>query len=671
MKQKIYQLDNINELKEELKKDAADLQSDEFETVFIQIFSSVNEGEWFKIISNELLKKIPTAVIVGASSVGEICNGKTIRGKTVVSITLFESSHVKVISHKCISGEERELGHLIGQQINSIEDDIAGIMLLATPLSIDTSELVKGLAKRNECLNFFGGGAGNYEAARNSLIIHDLEVIKQGALAVIFYGPKLQIKAMTYLGWKAVSKEMRITESEGMIVKTIDGKEAFMVYDKYLNIPRNEQFFLNAIGFTFLFNRGGEMVSRVPIAVDEHGALTFIADMYEGETFSLGYGDPATILKNAEEVHGKMKNFNPDSIYLYSCSSRHTLMGGAVEIETIPFQEIAPTSGFYTYGEYFGSEKNLNVLNSTMVAVGLRENAQDDTDINEGKYDSANSIIIPTFSQLDLLNHKDYTGASKLAHLIEKAKEEIVQNSSPKLFVQCLGGFTCSSDDAQNKYIRWRTSKVEELFGFLIHHEGNLVSREQIIEALWPDWEFNKAAKIFHTTSYYMRKELEIHGQKDILIKSQGKYALNMQHFNCDKLEFINLIKKMDLEKTSIETLEKASCLYKGPYFGLSCYEWASAQQTWLENKYLKLSLTLAKQYGEIGDINKSAEILNSIILENPLSDEAYKALIVLLINSGYVAEAVRCYKKYEVILSQEIGINPSVEIKSLMRPFL
>ena len=39
----------------------------------------------------------------------------------------------------------------------------------------------------------------------------------------------------------------------------------------------------------------------------------------------------------------------------------------------MPLQDIAPTSGFFTYGEFFTSKKN-ELLNQTMTIVSLQEN---------------------------------------------------------------------------------------------------------------------------------------------------------------------------------------------------------------------------------------------------------------------------------------------------------
>ncbi len=48
-------------------------------------------------------------------------------------------------------------------------------------------------------------------------------------------------------------------------------------------------------------------------------------------------------------------------------------MQNDVEMETLPFEEVAPTAGFYTYGESPGKGSHISYYNSTMLVVGMRE----------------------------------------------------------------------------------------------------------------------------------------------------------------------------------------------------------------------------------------------------------------------------------------------------------
>jgi signal transduction histidine kinase len=102
-------------------------------------------------------------------------------------------------------------------------------------------------------------------------------------------------------------------------------------------------------------------------------SIEFLADIYEGEKFRIGYGNPQNIIEEAVHIHKQMDAFQPQAIFLYSCICRRFLMQNDVELETLPFAQIAPTAGFYTFGEFFSDGNFYSLLNSTMVAVGMRE----------------------------------------------------------------------------------------------------------------------------------------------------------------------------------------------------------------------------------------------------------------------------------------------------------
>jgi signal transduction histidine kinase len=171
-----------------------------------------------------------------------------------------------------------------------------------------------------------------------------------------------------------LSKEMTITEIGEMSVKTIDDKPAFLVYEKYLGIKADDNFFQNCLEFPFLFYRNGKVITRVPFFVNEKdGSIQLVADVQVGEKFRIGYGNPQMIINESIHIQNKMQDFQPEAILLYTCICRRFLMQDDVDLETLPFNNIAPTSGFYTFGEFFADGTSKALLNSTMVAVGFRE----------------------------------------------------------------------------------------------------------------------------------------------------------------------------------------------------------------------------------------------------------------------------------------------------------
>ena len=367
---------DISALKMFLQSSESKLHAAKARSILIQVFSSRIDQGWIESITETVEKELPGAVIVGTTTVGEIANGRLFIGTTVLSFSFFEMSYVKSIAMSCFPGDELTAGQWLSQEINKTWTDIAGVLLLATSLSIDTSRLVQGLAQNDNNYPLFGGGAGDYASVENSLVFCGREFFRYGAVAVVFSGKDLHISSHTYLGWQPLSKEMTITKADGMLVKTVDDIPVFEIYHRYLDIQQANDLFLNALEFPFLLERDGELIARVPLSVGADGAVHFISDLNEGEKIRIGYGDPEKIIHDANAIQKLMFDFDPDAIFLYTCCCRRFLMQNEVDLETQPFQAIAPTVGFYTHAEFHGTGDKIRLLNSTMVVVGMREGKQ-------------------------------------------------------------------------------------------------------------------------------------------------------------------------------------------------------------------------------------------------------------------------------------------------------
>ncbi len=388
-------------------------------SVLVQVFTASTDVQLCSKVTAQIVGRMPRAVVVGASTVGEIADGNTLTDQTVIGFTFFASSKVDCVSLPCKPGREYALGREFFKTVMAVGDDIAGLLILATPLSIDATTFLNGLESSGINFPVFGGGAGDYAQMNQSLVFSGTESLTHGVIGVVLRGQDLHIDCQTYLGWRPLSKEMTITAVDGMVVKTVDNAPAFNIYSRYLGLPNDENFFLNVLEFPFLIKRNGEDIARVPVAVDKDGGLRFVADIGEGEHFRIGYGDPSLILSNAEDIHKTAMALSPQAIFLYTCGCRRFLMQDQTNLETLPFQDIAPAFGFYTYGEFFFHNDNLQLLNSTMVAVCLRE----------GKIES-HTDKSPTKLQVDdNLNdpyaHQHSRIISRLVHFVNAVTNEL------------------------------------------------------------------------------------------------------------------------------------------------------------------------------------------------------------------------------------------------------
>lgn len=155
---------------------------------------------------------------------------------------------------------------------------------------------------------------------------------------------------------------------------------------------------------------------------DEDGSIGFLADIETGEKFHIGYGDPDSILRNSLSVQEELKEFSPEAIFIYACICRRFLMQNSVNLETQSFDRIAPTAGFYTYGEFIGSGSGIHLLNSTIVIAAFRE--------GEGKNASAASPDPGTENvfvnqEEDPFSNKHSRIVAKLLHFISVVTSEL------------------------------------------------------------------------------------------------------------------------------------------------------------------------------------------------------------------------------------------------------
>ena len=167
---------------------------------------------------------------------------------------------------------------------------------------------------------------------------------------------------------------MHVTAADGCILKELNHRPAYEIYYKYLHIRNDEFFFNNTLEFPFLYRHNGIDIMRAPVASNPDGSLTMTSDMSQDVQARIAYGDPWTILESVWKEGNRILQFAPECIFVFSCAGRRTFWGNdEVGKETEPYQRIAPTSGFYTSGEFLRTGDNVNQHNVTQVIAAMRE----------------------------------------------------------------------------------------------------------------------------------------------------------------------------------------------------------------------------------------------------------------------------------------------------------
>ena len=356
--------------KDNLKSFINNEQITDNSSLLIQVFSAVNSEDFISNLLSELTLFLPNAVIIGSTTDGEIMNGKISSAKVVLSFTQFEHTSLKTTYI-----EHQDNGYKSGQHVAKelVDDDCELIIAFSDGLHTNGEEFLHGIDSINNDVVVVGGLAGdNFEFAK-TLVFTKEHIFTKGAVAVSLHSKHLNVHVDHSFNWHPIGNELTVTKAEGNRIYTIDGRSAVDTYAHYLGEDIAKS--LPGIGMEFpiMLNRNGLDIARCMLSKEDDGSLVLASNIHTGEKIRIGFGDKKEILKESNDILQSTSQYPSESIFIYSCTARRHFMGEEVESEILPLEAIAPVSGFFTYGEFYTSDKK-ELLNQSMTLVSLSEN---------------------------------------------------------------------------------------------------------------------------------------------------------------------------------------------------------------------------------------------------------------------------------------------------------
>ena len=375
-------------------------------SLLIQIFSSIIDEKIIAKIINEIVEFLPQAVLIGATTDGEIMNGKISSDTTVLSFTQFNNTTVKATAIGHID-DGFHSGYTLAKDI--IEKDTKLLIAFVDGLNTNGDEFLKGICSVDGKVPVIGGHAGDNFQFKKTFVFTKEMILQKGAVGVSLNSQKLKVNTDFSFNWSPIGNELTVTKAEGNRIYTIDNQKAVDVYAYYLGEDIAKGLPAIGIEFPLIVQRNGLNIARSVKAKYDDGSIGLVGSIYEGEKVRIGFGNMVDMVNSSYDMVKKIAQKPSEVIFIYSCTARKYFMGDNIESEILPFQDIAPVSGFFTYGEFFTSTKR-ELLNQTMVLVSLSEKDE-------------------IYSNLEYSNHKktDVSGASitALTHLINVTSDEL------------------------------------------------------------------------------------------------------------------------------------------------------------------------------------------------------------------------------------------------------
>jgi DNA-binding SARP family transcriptional activator len=208
------------------------------------------------------------------------------------------------------------------------------------------------------------------------------------------------------------------------------------------------------------------------------------------------------------------------------------------------------------------------------------------------------------------------------------------------------------------------------LFAMLLLHANEIVSADRLLDALWGAAPPPTAAKTVQVYVSRLRKEL---GDGRLVTRAPG-YALQVDRSELDLARFEQLVAEAQRSDPAraADTLRRALALWRGPALADLAYEsfaqpeiarleelrWAALEQR------IDADLAAGRQAELVGE-------LGALVAEHPLRERLRGQLMVALYRSGRQAEALSAYRQAQRELSEQLGLEPSEELKRLEQAIL
>ena len=372
MKQFTYTLVDMAEVHSCLR-DFLQVCPEKYSALLVTVFPSGNDREKIRQLAADLSEGLPDATIVGSTNSGGIAGGDLTLEKTVLTFMVFREAKLQVIAYEGETIAAGGAGAKFMEACTGMED-LVGIELIAVPRHFDAQSFFDELKDLPKEVAFFGGNADTFDLTVPSYLFIGDRILESGILAVCFCGASLHIHVESVFGWKPLGAAMRITATEGKtVIRELDGKPAFSVYEKYLQIVPSEHFHEDTLEFPLLLEREGDSLARLPDSCREDGALVLNADCRQGESVRLAYGDYSEIIYNTQKLQQSISRYAPEGIMIFTCISRMTFLQERAQLELAHYEDIAPHAGIYTHGEYDRRDGKIRMLNMTLVSACFRE----------------------------------------------------------------------------------------------------------------------------------------------------------------------------------------------------------------------------------------------------------------------------------------------------------
>jgi len=212
------------------------------------------------------------------------------------------------------------------------------------------------------------------------------------------------------------------------------------------------------------------------------------------------------------------------------------------------------------------------------------------------------------------------------------------------------------------------SGKQRAVLAYLLLHRNRRVTRQALIDAVW---DADPPASADHALDVYVSRLRKALGQSsDLIATHRGGFQLDVADDAVDVARFEALLAELRRTPDAVARLaaaESALALWRGPALAdLRDEPFARPESERLEEERLVVEEERIEALLSLGRHDEAVAPLRAIVTSHPLRDRSRRQLMLALYRCGRQSEALEVYGDGRNILRDELGLEPSRELREL-----
>lgn len=338
------------------------------QSLFVQFFSGTTDKSILQPVLDYLSAHLPNINLIGATTAGEILDGSISDSGIVIAFSLFEATDISTYYYPKANFEDG-----VCAALEVVTQRTKACIMFNEGYKSDSELFLDGFTSICNDIMIAGGNASDGLSFIKTYVIEGSAIHDEGMVIAVLDSDVLIVNNASSFSWTPVGREMIITKVANSTIYEIDDQPVKDIYTNYLGSKIISNLPLSAVEFPLVKLEDDIAVARTLIEIDGEGGFIYAGHFNQGDIVRFAIGNTEEVLTRASEIQALICSNPLEATYIYSCVARKLYLQEQVNYELGLINNIAPSVGFFTYGEFYHSSHKNKLLHITTTTLSLSE----------------------------------------------------------------------------------------------------------------------------------------------------------------------------------------------------------------------------------------------------------------------------------------------------------